>query len=600
MFMIFLNTLVPNTRGFSVEVCSGFNSIHQPQSQYTYSPEMWDYSTLQFFRYNPPDGVSYETASAEEIPCRNTAAQRRKESLLAAIALHWSDSRVTVLCPFCSKTHVHGISHFRYHGATGWRIQDDLGRYIYDGPSPTRCDSRVAQCEKKDSDVDIEYVIIFPFENDCRVAGLSFEIERIPDDDDTKLEERFRTVGLKTIPADVLEELESCYPDESSEPSELADRLQDVALEDGDYDIISERDGVEEVMTERASVYLASAACCGSVNEMRPYLEGSPNPTALLQFKDKDGLSLLALAVPNGHRKAVEYLLELGSNVNVTDAKGRTPLMEAALWSHPKIVELLLEAGADGSLKDRRGMTAGNLAEESERNDRERHKRHSKYSEDPFIKKRHRRLIRALLKHTPAMSTSTGIQPDLADLTDAFFYKSLSAATISLVIPRQGIEILTQSKTAAVLVRGGAFPPVVAVSGRTNPVHSEFRSPEAGYLRLNEGYWGGVENFAIAEAIGFSFESDRRDKAGVEGSFNASHAEAQLMCFFVTRNYIFRNFEAGQVQYGDDFLQLFMLQERNRQAKIIVSQEPCPSCRALRDRILDRLGIDFSLSECSG
>ncbi|KAK9439217.1 ankyrin repeat protein [Metarhizium brunneum] len=457
--------------------------------------------------------------------------------------------------------------------------------------------------KKKDSDVAIEYVIIFPFENDCRVAGLSFEIEGIPnddDDDDTKLKERFRTVGLKTIPADVLEELESCYPDESSEPSELVDRLQDVALEDGDYDIISERDGVEEVMTERGSVYLASAACCGSVNEMRRYLEGSPNPTALLQFKDKDGLSLLALAVPNGHRKAVEYLLELGPNVNVTDAKGRTPLMEAALWSHPKIVELLLEAGADSSLKDRRGMTAGNLAEESERNDRERHKRHSKYSEDPFIKKRHRRLIRALLKHTPAMSTSTGMQPDLADLTDAFFYKSLPAATISLVIPRQGIEILTQCKTAAVLVRGGASPPVVAVSGRTNPVHSEFRSPEAGYLRLNEGYWGGVENFAIAEAIGFSFESDRRDKAGVEGSFNASHAEAQLMCFFVRRNYIFRNFEAGQVQYGDDFLQLFMLQERNRQAKIIVSQEPCPSCRALRDRILDRLGIDFSLSECSG
>lgn len=407
-----------------------------------------------------------------------------------------------------------------------------MGRYIYNGPSPTRCDSRVAYCEKKDSDIGTEYVIIFLFENDCRIAGLSFEIERIPndddDDDDTKLKERFRTVGLKTIPADVLEALESCYPNESSEPSELADRLQDVALEDGDYDIItpSERDGVEEVMAERASVYLASAACCGIVNEMRRYLEDSLNPTTLLQFKDKDGLSLLALAVPNGHRKAVEYLLELGSNVNVTDSEGRTPLMEAALWGHPKIVELLLEAGADSSLKDRRGMTAGKLAEESDRNDRERHKRPIKYSEDPFVKKRHRRLIRALLKHTPALSTSTGIQPYLADLTDAIFYKSLPAAIISLVIPRQGIEILTQSKTAAVLVRGDAFPPVVAVSGRTNPIHSEFRSLEAGYLRLNEGYWGGVENFVIAEAIGFFFESDRRDKAGAEGSFNASHAEA--------------------------------------------------------------------------
>lgn len=550
---------------------------------------------MQFFRHNPPDGVSYETALAEEIPGRNAATRRRKESLLAAIALHWTDNSVTVLCPFCSKMHVHGISHFGCHGATGWRVQDDLGRYIYDGPSPTRCDSRVAHCEKQDSDVDIEYVIIFPFENDCRVSGLYFEIERIPDDDDTKLKERFRTVGLKMIPADVLEEVDSSYPNESSEPSELQDRLQAVALEDGDYDIVTriELDGVEEVMTERASVLLASAACCGSVNELRRYLEDAPNPTALLQFKDGDGLSFLGLAVPNGHRKTVEYLLDLGSNVNVTDAKGRTPLMEAALWGHPKIVELLLEAGADSSLKDRRGMTAGNLAEESERNDRERHERYFKYSEDPFIKKRHRRLIRALLKHTPATSTSTGIQPHLADLTDAYFYKSPLAATISLVIPRQGMEIRTQSKTAAVLVRGDAFPLVVAVSGRTNPVYSEFRSPEAGYLRLNEGYWGGAETFVVAKAIGFSFESHPCDEAGVEGSFNASHAEAQLMSFFVRRNYIFRNFKAGQVRDCDDFLQLFMLQERNRQAEIVVSRTPCPSCRALRDCIRDRLGINF-------
>lgn len=72
------------------------------------------------------------------------------------------------------------------------------------------------------------------------------------------------------------------------------------------------------------------------------------------------------------------------------------------------------------------------------------------------------------------------------------------------------------------------------------------------------------------------------------------------MCFFMRRNYIFRNFKAGQVLDSDNFLQLLMLQERNRQAKIVVSQKPCPSCRALRDRLLDRLEIDFSLSECSG
>ncbi|QLI70479.1 uncharacterized protein G6M90_00g068580 [Metarhizium brunneum] len=268
--------------------------------------------------------------------------------------------------------------------------------------------------------------------------------------------------------------------------------------------------------------------------------------------------------------------------------------MEAALWGYPKIVELLLEAGADSSLKDRRGMTAGNLAEESERNDRERHERSIKYLEDPFVKKRHRRLIRALLKHTPAASLSSGVQPNLADLTDAYFYKSLSPGSISLVIPSQGIEIRTQSKTAAVLLRGEAFPLVAAVSGRTSPIRSEFLPPEAGYIRINEGYWGGTENFAVAKDIGFSFESSPYDERGVAGSFNASHAEAQLMCFFVRRNYIFRNIADGHKSGVDDFLQLFMLQERNRQVEIVVSKTPCDSCRALRDCIRERLGINFA------
>lgn len=97
--------------------------------------------------------------------------------------------------------------------------------------------------------------------------------------------------------------------------------------------------------------------------------------------------------MPDGRREAVEYLLKLGSHVDVADAKARTPLMEAALWGHPKIVHILLEAGSDASLKNRCGMTAGNLAEESERNDRERHDRSHKYLEDPFVAKRRRRVI---------------------------------------------------------------------------------------------------------------------------------------------------------------------------------------------------------------
>lgn len=103
----------------------------------------------------------------------------------------------------------------------------------------------------------------------------------------------------------------------------------------------------------------------------------------------------------------------------------------------------------------------------------------------------------------------------------------------------------------------------------------------------------GAETENVAKDIGLSFESHRYDRPGATGRFNASHAEAQLMCIFV-RNYIFRNIADGHKSDVDDFLQLFMLQERNRQAEIVVSQTPCRSCRALRDCIRDRLRINFS------
>jgi hypothetical protein len=459
-------------------------------------------------------------------------------------------------------------------------------------------------------DVDVSYVILFPFEKDDRVNELSFEIEQVHkngnenggddgvgDHEGARPRERFRTVGLAAIPHDAPEELESCYATGTATEHELRHKLQMASLEDGNYDVVTsfELDGVEEQFTQRASTCVMASACAGNLDDLKRYLAGSPNPESLLRIADSEGQSLLALAVSNGHRKVVEYLLERGSDINVSDAKGRTPLMEAAFWSQPKLVEILLKAGSDRFLKDRRGMTAADLAAESDRNDLERHERALNYSEDPYVKKRHRRLIRALLGHKPAKHPSAAISRLSEDLIDAYFYKSRPAGTISLVIPKFGIEIHTQAKTAAVLLRGSAFPPVAAVSGWTGPATEEFLSPEAGFERLNEGHWAS-EALAVAVDIDFAFERHAYDKCGVPGSYNACHAESQLMCFFLRRNYIFRNYDDRQ-EVHDDFLQLFLLQEKNRRAQIIVSNDPCESCRALRDCILERLGIEFVFDE---
>lgn len=55
---------------------------------------------------------------------------------------------------------------------------------------------------------------------------------------------------------------------------------------------------------------------------------------------------------PVGNIQKVKDLLEQGSDVNATDAFGRTPLMLAAMGNSQELINLLLEYGADINAKD--------------------------------------------------------------------------------------------------------------------------------------------------------------------------------------------------------------------------------------------------------
>jgi hypothetical protein len=151
---------------------------------------MWNFSTLRFTQERslaciPPP--QEPRASLEQ-------RQERKQLEAAAIALSWDARNVTVLCPFCHKTHRHSIDHFARDEESGRWIRDTHGRYVYDGSSLTRCESRTSHCNH-DVLVDIHYTILFPFEDDDRVDGLSFEIERYSVNEEEELE-RYRTIGL--------------------------------------------------------------------------------------------------------------------------------------------------------------------------------------------------------------------------------------------------------------------------------------------------------------------------------------------------------------------------------------------------------------------
>lgn len=89
----------------------------------------------------------------------------------------------------------------------------------------------------------------------------------------------------------------------------------------------------------------------------------------------------------------MKFLLKEGADINALDNKRRTLLIKDALWSCVKIVDTLVNASANTKIQDKQGRQAVDFAKESERNNKERHKRHTKYNKDPFIKKRYHKLI---------------------------------------------------------------------------------------------------------------------------------------------------------------------------------------------------------------
>ncbi len=88
-------------------------------------------------------------------------------------------------------------------------------------------------------------------------------------------------------------------------------------------------------------------------------LDAGAQPDARTRFNNPlhARQTALHLAAAGGHTTVLAALLARGAEVEVRDARGRTPLWEAARRSHHRAVEALLHAGANPDPRDAAGRT---------------------------------------------------------------------------------------------------------------------------------------------------------------------------------------------------------------------------------------------------
>ncbi|BAI61005.1 hypothetical protein MCP_0933 [Methanocella paludicola SANAE] len=83
----------------------------------------------------------------------------------------------------------------------------------------------------------------------------------------------------------------------------------------------------------------------------------------LVNSKNKDGMSVLAVSAAAGNREFVEMLLKAGAYIDSQDYFGLTALMWAVTNGHKEVVECLLDAGADIGIYNKFDGTVMTIAE---------------------------------------------------------------------------------------------------------------------------------------------------------------------------------------------------------------------------------------------
>ncbi|KAE9962063.1 hypothetical protein BLS_000889 [Venturia inaequalis] len=331
----------------------------------------------------------------------------------------------------------------------------------------------------------------------------------------------------------------------------------------------------------------------GDIDFLEDFLCNSSEAVAFLEGIDEDGNSALMLAAREKFSLIVERLLDWGAEVDFQNTQGRTPLMEASLWGRHDNVQKLLDHDADKDLRDIDGLKAVDLARASSRNAEERLRRsgpdHRPYSEKTYAANQARRLIVQLLDD----ADDDIIQdPDLK-IEGHRFRRRLTQGSIpgiNLISPTSDKRMQFPSteenlKPIAWLARSSGYTPIPAMSGGNHGITTTIVS----------GHEWTEEVMHIAEMVGHRFEEIEALDQGQPGYSHASHAEKQLIAYFVNSHV----FLPSETEKAGRLLQLALARPpvMLERAKILVDWEPCKDCFAFLDAVNDELDVNIEIVE---
>ncbi|KAK5202897.1 hypothetical protein LTR41_011366 [Exophiala xenobiotica] len=183
----------------------------------------------------------------------------------------------------------------------------------------------------------------------------------------------------------------------------------------------------------------------------------------LFDNRDQYGDDVMSSVAMEGHVCVMELLHKAGAGVANINNRGRTPLMESALWGREQAVKFLLEKAANPLLMDHKGRTALDLAQDTDSNSRERQVRGPMYIDSQELRSARVRICARLENLTRAIAPSQPVSPDFANLFNGHFRQiGLDLAWYDRVIP---YDLDYATRTIGILSYTGHTVAVAAMSG---------------------------------------------------------------------------------------------------------------------------------------